>query len=102
MQSGGIAGVASLAKGASIKLINEQKDYSLWEFYYDPTKDTSMVGQSGINPMNGASPANATGTNNLGTSNSTNNSSFNNASPATPATTQTPNPTSQQSPVQQP
>jgi hypothetical protein len=36
---GGIAGVASNAKGESIKSINDQTDYSLWEFYYDPSKD---------------------------------------------------------------
>lgn len=38
---GGIAGVASKAKGQSIKTVNDQTDYSLWEFYYDPTKDTT-------------------------------------------------------------
>jgi hypothetical protein len=36
---GGIAGVASKASGESIKSINDQTDYSLWEFYYDPSKD---------------------------------------------------------------
>jgi hypothetical protein len=36
---GGMAGVASRATGHSIKAINDQDDYSLWEFYYDPTKD---------------------------------------------------------------
>ena len=36
---GGIAGVASAAHGQSIKTVNDQSDYSLWEFYYDPTKD---------------------------------------------------------------
>ncbi len=36
---GGIAGVASKAEGHTIKAINDQTDYSLWEFYYDPTKD---------------------------------------------------------------
>jgi hypothetical protein len=39
--SGGIAGVASVAHGHSIKTVNDQTDYSLWEFYYDPTKDTT-------------------------------------------------------------
>lgn len=37
--SGGIAGVASKAEGHSIKTVGDQSDYSLWEFYYDPTKD---------------------------------------------------------------
>ncbi len=36
---GGFAGVASKAEGHSIKTVNDQVDYSLWEFYYDPTKD---------------------------------------------------------------
>lgn len=36
---GGFAGVASKAEGHSIKTVNDQSDYSLWEFYYDPTKD---------------------------------------------------------------
>lgn len=39
--SGGIAGVASKAQGRSIKTVNDQTDYSLWEFYYDPTKDAT-------------------------------------------------------------
>lgn len=38
----GIAGVASKAKGNSIKLVHDQDDYSKWEFYYDPTQDTSL------------------------------------------------------------
>ena len=59
IQSGGIAGVASLAKGSTIKTVNDQIDYSLWEFYYDPTKDTSTTGQSGINPTSGMAQPNA-------------------------------------------
>jgi len=45
---GGMAGVASRAVGHSIKTIDDQDDYSLWEFYYDPTKDL----QPGL-PANG-------------------------------------------------
>jgi hypothetical protein len=41
IMSGGIAGVASKADSSSVKIVNDQKNYSLWEFYYDPTKDTS-------------------------------------------------------------
>jgi len=52
---GGIAGVASKASGESIKEVNEQTDYSLWEFYYDPTKDV----QPGLN---GAAGGTAVGT----------------------------------------
>jgi hypothetical protein len=62
MMGGGIAGVASNAKGESIKSINDQTDYSLWEFYYDPSKDLApgMTGavqtgarQSGTNGTTG-------------------------------------------------
>lgn len=41
INSGGFAGVASIAHGQSIKTVNDQSDYSLWEFYYDPTKDAT-------------------------------------------------------------
>jgi hypothetical protein len=40
LNSGGLAGVASKASGHSIKTVNDQSNYSLWEFYYDPKKDT--------------------------------------------------------------
>jgi hypothetical protein len=49
MSGGSFAGVASKAKGTTIKKINEQTNYSLWEFWYDPTKDTSM-GTMGATP----------------------------------------------------
>ena len=52
MAGGGIAGVASNAKGESIKSINDQTDYSMWEFYYDPSKDLAPG-------MNGAMQAGA-------------------------------------------
>jgi hypothetical protein len=81
LNSGGIAGVASLAAGMSIKVLNDQDDYSLWEFYYDPTKDTSAVaGGSGVNPMNGAPQP--FGTNNL---NGNTNSNSNNSTTPAPA-----------------
>lgn len=41
---GGVAGVASIATGSSIKMVNDQTKYSLWEFYYDPSKDTGSGG----------------------------------------------------------
>ncbi len=59
LMSGGIAGVASKAGGNSIKTVNDQDEYSLWEFYYDPTKDAmrgmtnaqrNMTGGNGQNP----------------------------------------------------
>ena len=90
LNSGGIAGVASLANGASIKVLNDQDDYSLWEFYYDPTKDTSAVaGGSGINPMNGAPQP--FGTNNLN-GNANSNSNSNNSSTPAAAPNSAPNP----------
>lgn len=48
---GALAGVASRAKGRSIKVVDDQSDYSLWEFHYDPTKDTGLAGPGGQNPQ---------------------------------------------------
>ena len=60
ISSGGIAGVASQAKGPSIKRVNDQDDYSKWEFYYDPSKDTGMMmpvmGAQQPGLMQGAAP----------------------------------------------
>jgi hypothetical protein len=64
--TGGIAGVASKAGGHSIKTVNDQTDYSLWEFYYDPSKDT-MRGLPGgampgaVTPGGGRQPGQAPG-----------------------------------------
>jgi hypothetical protein len=57
---GGIAGVASRASGHSIKLVNDQDNYSLWEFYYDMTKEanTALAAAQG---RGGATPANPSG-----------------------------------------
>jgi hypothetical protein len=71
INSGGIAGVASKAKGQSIKTVNDQTDYSLWEFYYDPTKDTTRGapgqglsgGQQGVGVNAGAQTQNSFGQN---------------------------------------
>ena len=41
IMNGGIAGVASKAHGHSIKLVNDQDDFSLWEFYYDMAKEAN-------------------------------------------------------------
>jgi len=43
LNSGGLAGVASIAKGHTIKSVNDQTDYSLWEFFYDPSKDPTRI-----------------------------------------------------------
>jgi len=44
---GGIAGVASEAKDASIIVYNERKKYNEWEFVYDKSKDRGLAGVSG-------------------------------------------------------
>jgi hypothetical protein len=54
---GGVAGVASKAKGPSIKVVNDQTDYSLWEFYYNPQNDTT--GAVGALPGNALQPGTA-------------------------------------------
>ena len=97
LRSGGIAGVASLGKGSSIKTINDQNDYSLWEFYYDPTKDTSAVaGQSGVNPMNGVTqPNNSLAPNSTTPNSSSPANSSTTTTGTTPATTPSPNPPQQ-------
>ena len=54
LNSGGVAGVASKAGGHSIKTVNDQTSYSLWEFYYDPRKDVTPGGaQIGAYAQNG-------------------------------------------------
>lgn len=45
---GGIAGVASNAEGKGIKLVNDQKKYKLWEFYYDMRAEQN-AGAPGLN-----------------------------------------------------
>lgn len=59
LQNANLAGVASKADGLSIKAINDQEKYQLWEFFYDPTKD----------PMRGAAGVAGGGTNNAGNNN---------------------------------
>ncbi len=52
LNSGGLAGVASKAEGQTIKKVNDQTNYTLWEFWYDPSKDKSM--SQGGSVQNGA------------------------------------------------
>jgi nucleoporin NUP42 len=47
---GGIAGVASMADGKGIKLVNDQKKYKLWEFYYDMRKEQQAAAGLSQNP----------------------------------------------------
>ncbi len=112
IQGGSIAGVASKAERHSIKLVNDQQQYSLWEFYYDPSKDplrngaaalnqiganngggNATFGNTGIGALPGASGNNGS-SNSLFTNgpspfgNNSNNSSFGSAGPSsTPAST---------------
>jgi hypothetical protein len=106
IMSGGIAGVASKASGHSIKLINDQDNYALWEFYFDMRKEAnsafaaaqnrgSQMGPNGTtNPANPSS--NTFGSSNKGFSLSNNSSSgfslSNNNSSSTPNNTPAQNP----------
>jgi hypothetical protein len=73
INSGGIAGVASKASGHSIKLVNDQDNYSLWEFYFDMTKEANAALAAAQN-RGGATPANPSA-NGFGQSNGSNQSS---------------------------
>ena len=44
---GGIAGVASVFEGPSIKVYNEREKYQEWEFVYDMKKDKRLLGAAG-------------------------------------------------------
>lgn len=105
ISGGGIAGVASKAHGHSIKTVNDQTDYSLWEFYYDPTKDLTRntpglpgaqgneqvgAGTNGINT--GASP-NANGQSAFGQSSFGQNSSGQNSFGQNSGNSNSPGPT---------
>jgi hypothetical protein len=50
ISGGGIAGVASKAGGKTIKEVNDQTDFSLWEFYYDPSKDLTRGAPNALAP----------------------------------------------------
>ncbi|MBV9300697.1 MAG: hypothetical protein JOY62_09430 [Acidobacteriaceae bacterium] len=104
IRGGGLAGVASKAQGHAIKVINDQVDYSLWEFYYDPSKDTKSVMSgvtSGMNnsnrPSGFANNPNSTGFSNANQTNGFNQNGFNSNSPAT-----TSSPNSQTNPTSSP
>lgn len=55
--TGGIAGIASKLEVDSIKVYNDEESYDMWEFLYDPRKDTGTAGGTGMagaNPQTGA------------------------------------------------
>jgi hypothetical protein len=98
ISGGGIAGVASKAKGSSIKTVNDQTDYSLWEFYYDPSKDATRrmpgIGQGGAqqpgaNPQSGNQSAFGSNSSSFNQP-ATQNTSPGPTSPSSFGTTQTP------------
>ncbi|MBV9759763.1 MAG: hypothetical protein JO340_04275 [Acidobacteriaceae bacterium] len=101
ISGGGIAGVASIAKGHSIKVVNDQTDYSLWEFYYDPTKDATKnmpganigqgVGASTGQPGGGAVPTSPFGNSQSGSGQQTMiQGSINGTAGSTPSTPSNP------------
>jgi hypothetical protein len=84
---GGIAGVASVFEGPSIKVYNERQKYQEWEFVYDMKKDKRLLGAAGAmanqqrnNPLGGNNPNQPNPSNNNSGSSFNNNSgsSFNN------------------------
>jgi hypothetical protein len=83
---GALAGVASKAGGHTIKLVNDQTDYSLWEFYYDPSKDKALTSGGGGNAAGGVptgvNSQNSNNSSGFGSNSSANsNSGFGNTSP---------------------
>jgi hypothetical protein len=63
---GGIAGVASRSNGPTIKILNDQRDRSLWEFVYDMHKEAMaaipITGNSANGNINGGAGTAATPT----------------------------------------
>jgi hypothetical protein len=50
--AGAIAGIASKAKGSSIKLMDGQSDYSKWEFVYNPQMEAAAQMQNALGNNN--------------------------------------------------
>ena len=68
---GGIAGVASISPGRTIKVVNDQSDRSLWEFVYDMQKEAmANAPTAGTQPNNNGSTNTSNGNNNSGNNNS--------------------------------
>jgi hypothetical protein len=59
--AGAIAGIASKAKGSSIKLIEGQSDYSKWEFVYNPQMEAAAQMQNALGNNNRSGQKNNTG-----------------------------------------
>ena len=59
---GGIAGVASISAGPTIKSVNDQRDRSLWEFVFDMRKEALAAMQAAM----AANASNIAGTSTIG------------------------------------
>ncbi|MBV8817634.1 MAG: hypothetical protein JO022_04700 [Acidobacteriaceae bacterium] len=70
MMGGALAGVASTVHGRGILRVNDQTDYALWEFYYNPMKDTTAGAQM-PRPMTSGTNLNGTSTPGFGPQSST-------------------------------
>lgn len=108
----GIAGVASIAVGKTIKVVNEQTNFSLWEFYYDMAKEasTALAGAMTGRPTSTGTQSSTSSGSSFGSS-SFGNSSFGSSSgfggsSTTPTLSTTPitpsNPTTPTQPQSQP
>jgi uncharacterized membrane protein YgcG len=60
---GGIAGFASTADQDSIMVYNDQTNYGLWEFIFDPNKQKPIPNPNGNNGNNVGTPASQLGSN---------------------------------------
>lgn len=76
----GIAGVASKAKGSSIKEMDGQTDYSKWEFVYNPQKDAAASLQGAAGRMSTGNVGSTSGLSNATGGFSSQSSSFGNNS----------------------
>jgi hypothetical protein len=75
ISNGAIAGVASTGKGSTIKVLDKQKDYSKWEFVYNPQQDAAKQMQGALGGNGAANPQNPNGNSAIGSSTNTSNSS---------------------------
>jgi len=72
---GMFAGVASVAQGRGIKVVNDQHEYQKWEFWFNPQDPANGVG----NGIAGAAPINQTANGGVNPNSSSNNASSSNS-----------------------
>ncbi|HEX4228073.1 MAG TPA: hypothetical protein VHZ07_05345 [Bryobacteraceae bacterium] len=75
---GMIAGVASIAKGSGIKIINDQHEYSKWEFWFNPQEANVGANVAGGSAQANPSTNNPSNTNSQAPGSSSSSSSFGN------------------------